>query len=69
MKTWVILMLLSTGEIVHSDVEQSYCLEYVEHLKRGELPVMDEPGEAVVIAAVCGPSELMKIPPKKQAMN
>lgn len=52
MTTYLLVMLLSSGEIVRSEVTFDYCLMYVQKLQQNETPVIDK---MLVVSALCAP--------------
>lgn len=56
MEAYILIMILATGEIVHSDVPPTACREYAENIRQGHMPVVGEGTEASpVVTALCGP--------------
>lgn len=49
---YLLVMLLSSGEVVRSEVPFSYCIHYVEKMQQGETPVIDH---QLVVTAICAP--------------
>ena len=52
MTPYLLVMLLSSGEIVRSEVPVEYCLMYVQKLQQNETPVIDH---QLVVSALCAP--------------
>lgn len=62
MVKYLLLMVLSTGELIHSDVTPEFCLEYAQNIRSGNIPkVGDGPDDAVTVAvALCAPADVIE---------
>lgn len=56
-----LLMLLATGELVHSDVTPEFCAEYAQNIRSGQIPKVGDGGDDMVpvVAAFCVPADVL----------
>ena len=56
MSEWILIMVLASGELVHSQVKPTDCLEYAARVTKGDMPDIEG---TRVLWAVCGPASAM----------
>ena len=64
---YLLVMMLQSGEIVRSEVPVEYCVMYVDRLKAGEAPTIDN---QLVVMSICAPKvDIEKAFPAKPKLS